>query len=1084
MAKPRPSFQRRLVIGLLLLIGALALDKSSSSASPTHERAEQQGPANWTIAGGSSVEREFTGGLPHAFQIELAAGDLFQGSIQQKGVDVIVTVSGPDGQKLDEFSEPVYENRMRLVSFIATSAGNYHLLVRPRLKEVTSGSYQLTVESVRQATELDRTRIGAAKLTKDANQALGKPGSLSIEEGQKLASRFEEALQLWQSLDDTWMVGESYLSLGIVSQKIGELTKALSFYDRALPLFPATPEGVGSKATTLNNIANVYLSLGETRRALEVLVKSLELKKEGGRSRAITLDNLGGVYTHLGEYQLALDHHLQALTSFRALGRRRDEATALNNLAWLWEGIGDPEKSVEYMLQALPLLPDADKDGKALYLSSLGYFYFLLGENELALQYANQALDLSRTINNRRTEASSLTLLCKVYPAVGEFDKAFDACNRVLLMHRDGGDPFRKATTLTAFSRVLEQTGQIQKAVESREASLVIYRALGDPTGELTTLEALGRLALDGGDLVSARRHLERAVEIVESMRIKVGSHQLRSIYMAGRQQVYESYLDLLMQMHRKEPGKGYDETALRFSERARARSLLDLLAEAHAQIRHGADQATLEKERTLLERLNAKDAAWRRLRNDERTKKQADSVAGEINDLTAQLQQVEGQIRLSSPRYAGLTQPQSLTHAEIQRQLLDENTVLLEFALGEKRSWLWAVTPTATTTHQLPPRREIEAVARRIYELLTSRQPKAGLTEAEQTARIKTADAAFQTEAASLSQMLFGEIAGSLRRELKGKRLAIVPSGALEYLPFAALPIPSNYNRYEPLIADHEVVNLPSASVLSAIRRETSGRPVAPGTVAILADPVFETNDPRLLMAMRRRAGSQEIALNTRSAGKSSPSPSGVHYPPMRAVRGVDGVSLSRLPFSGEEADAIAELVPARQRLKATDFLATRTKALSNELSNYRIVHFATHGLLNSQHPELSGLVLSLVDENGRAQDGFLRKHEIYNLRLPAEVVVLSACQTGLGKEIKGEGLIGLTRGFMYAGAQRVVASLWQVDDLATAQLMKHFYEAMLRDGLRPAAALRSAQIELMKEKRWSSPYFWAAFTLQGEWK
>src|SRR6185436_6516597 len=174
--------------------------------------------------------------------------------------------------------------------------------------------------------------------------------------------------------------------------------------------------------------------------------------------------------------------------------------------------------------------------------------------------------------------ASSLTLLCKVYPSLGEFEKAFDACNRVLSMNADGGGPFRKATTLTALSRVFEQTGQIQKAVESREASLVLYRALGDPTGELTTLEALGELALDGGDLVSARGHLERAVNIVESLRVKVGSNQLRATYMAGRQRVYESYLDLLMQMHRKEPGKGYEETALQFSERARARSLLDLL--------------------------------------------------------------------------------------------------------------------------------------------------------------------------------------------------------------------------------------------------------------------------------------------------------------------------------------------------------------------------------------------------------------------------------------------------------------------------------------------------------------------------
>jgi len=168
---------------------------------------------------------------------------------------------------------------------------------------------------------------------------------------------------------------------------------------------------------------------------------------------------------------------------------------------------------------------------------------------------------------------------------------------------------------------------------------------------------------------------------------------------------------------------------------------------------------------------------------------------------------------------------------------------------------------------------------------------------------------------------------------------------------------------------------------------------------------------------------------------------------------------------------------------LKATGFQANRATATGPDLSRYRIIHFATHGLLNSEHPLLSGLVFSLVDENGKPQDGFLRMHEIYNLQLPAELVVLSACQTALGEEIKGEGLVGLARGFMHAGARRVVASLWQVDDMATAQLMGYFYRGMLKGNLRPAAALRAAQIELSRSPRWSSPYYWAGFVMQGEW-
>ena len=195
-------------------------------------------------------------------------------------------------------------------------------------------------------------------------------------------------------------------------------------------------------------------------------------------------------------------------------------------------------------------------------------------------------------------------------------------------------------------------------------------------------------------------------------------------------------------------------------------------------------------------------------------------------------------------------------------------------------------------------------------------------------------------------------------------------------------------------------------------------------------------------------------------------------------------GPVIGRLPFSRDEAKSILAMVPARSRMRALDFQASLSNALDPQLSEYRIVHFATHGLLNSEHPELSGIILSLVDEAGRPQEGFLQLHEIYNLNLPADLVVLSACQTGLGKEIKGEGLVGLTRGFMYAGAARVTASLWKVDDVATAELMRGFYRGMLAEGLPPASALRAAQVNMWRQKRWRSPYYWAAFVLQGEWK
>jgi CHAT domain-containing protein len=281
------------------------------------------------------------------------------------------------------------------------------------------------------------------------------------------------------------------------------------------------------------------------------------------------------------------------------------------------------------------------------------------------------------------------------------------------------------------------------------------------------------------------------------------------------------------------------------------------------------------------------------------------------------------------------------------------------------------------------------------------------------------------------------------------------------------------------PLIAEHEIITLPSVSTLAVLRRELTERKPAPKMVAVLADPVFSSDDPRV-KAEGQRHELSSLGQETQAAGHQGVFGFGSELE--RSARDLGINSFERLRFSRREADEIATLTPAGENFKAVDFQANRATAMSAELSQYRIVHFATHGLLDDKRPELSGLVLSLVDERGRAQDGFLHLHEIYNLHLPAELIVLSACQTALGQEIRGEGLVGLTRGFMYAGARRVIASLWRVPDKATAELMKQFYRGILVDKLRPAEALRAAQLEIRQQAQWQAPYFWAGFVLQGE--
>jgi CHAT domain-containing protein len=310
------------------------------------------------------------------------------------------------------------------------------------------------------------------------------------------------------------------------------------------------------------------------------------------------------------------------------------------------------------------------------------------------------------------------------------------------------------------------------------------------------------------------------------------------------------------------------------------------------------------------------------------------------------------------------------------------------------------------------------------------------------------------------------------------------VSDGALQYIPFAVLPRPGQQEigggAGEPLMVQSEIVNIPSASMVLELRGNFNDRQPARKALAVLADPVFDDQDPRVSTRQQvsRSQNPTEVSSHNRNLPKD------LERSLADAGSTGQGWKIPRLPFSRREAEAITADAAPGNRLEAIDFQASRATAMSPQLAEYRVVHFATHGVLDSRTPALSGIILSLVDQHGRPQDGFLRLWDIYNLHLPADLVVLSACQTALGKEIKGEGIVGLTRGFMYAGAARVMASLWQVDDVATAELMSQFYQRFLKKNMSPASALRAAQVSLWKQKRWHDPYFWGAFQLQGEWK
>jgi CHAT domain-containing protein/Tfp pilus assembly protein PilF len=1079
-------------------------------SSPRTEKAQGLTP-------GVPIAREPSGRQWHSYQITLEAGQFTAVNVNQRHAAPTIRLDDPAGRSIVEMS-------VREVSIFAETAGRYLIQVR-----AAAGSYEIRVEPLRLARAQDKARASAERIASEgrrlglqateastreaiekfrAARALFREAEhpsgealtlvwigahyLQLENGtQPARDHFNQALALARSINDRAQEAEALLFLGgSYTATSADREKALGYFEQVLPLFETLDDRRG-QAVVHTNFGDAWLGLRQYQKALDSFEQALALADTvDDRAQAARINNYFGItYQNLGDLPKALEFYNRAIPLSREGGALRNEFMAIGNAGIVYKELGEYGKALDAYNQSLELARKLDNVyGQGMVLNNIGTIHRMEGNSQRSLDYYNQALVLVRRIKLRGVEASVLNNMGATYAQMGEYQKALEHHQQSREIRKALGDRLAESSSLNRAGAAFLKLGDLDKANAYLREALEIRRQIHDPIGEAETLLLLATVERDRSELAKSLATLEAALEITESIRARLSDAALRASYIARVQETYESYVDLLMRLHALSPSDGHDAAALRAAERTRARVLLESLVEARENIRQGVDATLLDRERSLQQKL---DTASQRLSRVLTAKAPAVDVAAArkaLENLTGEYQQLQAQIRTASPRYAALTQPEPLPTSQIQQDILDNETVLLEFALGEQQSWLWAVTPQTLTSVALPSRRDLEAAARVLYAELTARQPRDGETGAVYARRVAAADGRLRDRAEAVSRMLFSGILAQLHGPWRGKRLVIVAAGALEYLPFAALPLPQVSDRPAgskaavPFIARHEIVEAPSASVLGTLRRDAARRKPPRRTVAVLADPVFDSADPRVARASRR-VSTSVTATRAPTATDSTPK---VSYLSSRALQRIDDIrgGLTRLPFSRDEANAIMSLAGSNKMLRAMDFEATRTAVLGAALEDYRIVHFATHGLIDADRPELSGLVLSLVSHQGQPQDGFLQLHDIYNMRLNADLVVLSACQTALGKEIKGEGLVGLTRAFMYAGAPRVVASLWQVSDLATAELMKKFYAGMFQRKLTPAAALRAAQLEMARDPRWSPPYFWAGFVLQGDWK
>lgn len=831
---------------------------------------------------------------------------------------------------------------------------------------------------------------------------------------------YQAALDAYQRLGNAEGLAEVHLDLGFTLADMSQDARARVHLERALELARSTGDE-RREASALRGLGTIDSKMSEPERAIRSFEAAQELfeRAEDRAALAGLFNGLGEVHARLNDLTTAINYHQKAAALAGATGDRIAEGAALLAMARCERRLGR------------------------------------LGASALTYEKARALFDAS---GDTAMVASALAGLGDVASAQGRLDDAVRHLRTALGIQRTGGETRLAAGTLSDLAETYLAMGRAGPGRETAEEAVRLAREAGDSLREARALFLVARAARAQQVLDDAKAYAEQALAVGESLRARVPGYELRTLFFEELGPRYTFYVDVLMDLERSKPEAPFERLAFEAAERGRARVLLDRLQRAAAPGSGGEEG--LARERALREEIRAQ--AFR-----EDLGIQGGSPEGEarLDEMLAELRRVQG---LGQSSQAGLPAVRGLE--EIQTKLARKGTLLVEYCLGEERSYLWAVSGDRLAVHVLPKRETLEGDAREVYLLLTARQRDLGGPPAEQRAKAEAQDARFYEAGARLARTLLGPI-----DDLDAfDRLVVVSDGALNYVPFSALPHPRGSEKageYVPLVLSHEVVRAPSLSAMVAMqeRSEERGRGSESGDgrmrVAVLADPVFTRDDPRV-------------------RGRAGPAPPGPGLLPLRTSLRASGQSLAMLPrllASREEAAAIAKAAPGAEVTIATDFRVQRAAAEEALGDGYRVVHFATHGILNDEHPELSGIVTSLVDEAGRTQDGFLRAQDVYGLRVTADLVVLSACETALGKLLRGEGITGLVHAFLHGGADTVVASKWRVEDVATQELMAEVYRRLLTEGATPASALRDAQMKLFRLRRTRAPFFWAAFEVHG---
>jgi CHAT domain-containing protein len=864
---------------------------------------------------------------------------------------------------------------------------------------------------------------------------------------------------------------------------------------------------ISEKANTSKAKAYSYFSkaiyeyyYGKIQAAVDLFEKSAEFAQETDDIFIInhTLFYVGFAYIRNGYPYKAIDKMNSALKFNEKHNDKRGQALSNFAIATAYYYV-EKQKAVDYLSKAELMFPtDFEWKEKARIYGTLGNLYLDLGYLDLAENNFYKAISNHEKSNYLLGKITILTLLADTFLQKSELEKAKQTYESALTLSKSTNDKFRIGVIEEGLGNIEYRKKNVNKALEHYFQALKVYNEIGvklpvienlignayfqkglhqeaaeyyisamthsrqnkDPLQLSESLFNSAKLNFIENNRQQAFEKINESISITDEIYFQVNNTNLKRGFLSSVFNRFELYIGILMRLHKENPDKDFALQALQTSEKSRARLISEGIILSEANFTKDANPETLKREKEIQVLLNTKSDKLTDLLSQNAEKSEIDKLDNEINELEHELEDIKANLKQNSPVYSAIKNPEPFDVKEFQKRILDENSILLEFSLGEKESYLWLVGKDEISSYILPTREEIESKVENLRELIAARVRQKDETIEDYQARIARADKEYPEKARQLSDGLFGQIAD----KLSNKRLIIVPDGKLHYFPVSALPLPNSTDD-KPILLSNEVVYEPSASTLLLIAKNEKQAKTAAKNLLVFSDPVFSEDDSRF-------TNNSETAQNLNEDSELKDK--------LRFAESLN--SLPRLTESKDEGDSILRVADSSKSDIFTGFAATRERFLSANVSDYKILHFATHGLINETRPELSGIIFSRFNENREKLDEVVRLQDIYGLNLHADLVVLSACETGIGKEEKGEGLLSLNNGFLQVGAKTVLSSLWKVEDSATVELMKNFYEILANENTTSAKALQKAQIKMWESGRYKSPFYWAAFTVQGD--